>query len=283
MLKRFDEAMADYDRALALRPDYAEAHTNLGVTLHALKRFDDALQSHERALAVRPDFAEAHYNEGLCRLLIGDFDRGWAEHEWWRETEQLQARQAEFRAAAMDRIAGDRRQDYSASCRARLWRHHSVLPLRTAGRSVGRARDPRGARGAARFDTTQSRWRGAGGGERRHRAAVRYALPFPQPAVGVRHSARDDTARNALSARIRASGGELGRAAAAKNASAHRLGLVRPAGAQQRSKSLDRSRLVFVAAGGDRRDARQPATRGSRCGCSRFASNGATLFISAKS
>jgi tetratricopeptide (TPR) repeat protein len=85
VLKRFDEALADYDRALALQPDNADAHTNLGVTLHTLKRFDEALQCYERALAARPDFAEAHYNEGLSRLLTGDFDRGWAKHDWWRE------------------------------------------------------------------------------------------------------------------------------------------------------------------------------------------------------
>src|ERR1700688_3705926 len=112
---------------------------------------------------------------------------------------------------------------------------------------------------------------GAGGIEGRHRAAVRYALSIPQPALGVRHAARDDTARNALSARIGASGGELERAAAARKASPHRPGLVPPGGAQQRSKSFDRSRLVFVAASGKRRDTRQPATRGSRRGRSRFA------------
>ena len=44
VLKRFDEATADYDRALALRPDYAEAHTYRGVNLHVLRRFDEALR-----------------------------------------------------------------------------------------------------------------------------------------------------------------------------------------------------------------------------------------------
>ena len=82
--------------------------------------------------------------------------------------------------------------------------------------------------------------RGADRIERRAVAGFRYALPNAQPAVGVRHGARDDPARDALSACIRASGGELERAAAAKNASAHRLGLVWPAGAQQRSnRSID--------------------------------------------
>ena len=96
MLKRFDEALAQYDRALALRPDYAEAHTNRGVTLHTLKRFDEALQCYARAIAARPDFAEAHYNEGLCRLLTGDFDRGWAKHEWWRDIEQFKRSKRNF-------------------------------------------------------------------------------------------------------------------------------------------------------------------------------------------
>jgi tetratricopeptide (TPR) repeat protein len=96
VLKRFDEASANYDRALALRPDYPEAHTSLGVTLHALKRFDEELRCYERALAVRPDFVEAHYNRALCRLLIGDFDRGWAEHEWRWQTEQFKHSRGNF-------------------------------------------------------------------------------------------------------------------------------------------------------------------------------------------
>ena len=70
---RFEEALASYDRAIALRPDYAEALTNRGVTLHDLKRFDEALASYARAIACAPDYAEAHYHEAMCRLLIGDF------------------------------------------------------------------------------------------------------------------------------------------------------------------------------------------------------------------
>jgi tetratricopeptide (TPR) repeat protein len=64
-LKRFDEALANYERALAVRPDYAEALNNLGVALHALKRFDEALERYERALAARPDYARALYNRGV--------------------------------------------------------------------------------------------------------------------------------------------------------------------------------------------------------------------------
>ena len=70
-----------------MRPDYAEALSNRGVTLQELKRFEEALASYDRALTVRPDYAEAHWNEALLRLLIGDFSRGWEKYEWrWKKS-----------------------------------------------------------------------------------------------------------------------------------------------------------------------------------------------------
>ena len=41
-LGKNDLALATYNRALALRPDHAEALYNCGNTLTALKRFDEA-------------------------------------------------------------------------------------------------------------------------------------------------------------------------------------------------------------------------------------------------
>jgi tetratricopeptide (TPR) repeat protein len=73
-LKRFEEALASYDRALILRPDYAEALSNRGLSLHALKRFEEALASHDRALILRPDFAEALCNRGFTLHALKRFN-----------------------------------------------------------------------------------------------------------------------------------------------------------------------------------------------------------------
>ena len=40
---------------------------------------------YQRALSLKPDYAEAHYNRSLLLLLLGDFAQGWGEYEWrWR-------------------------------------------------------------------------------------------------------------------------------------------------------------------------------------------------------
>ena len=63
-LKRLEEALASYDKALAIRPDYAEALNNRGNALHDLKRPEEALASYDKALAIKPDYAEALNNRG---------------------------------------------------------------------------------------------------------------------------------------------------------------------------------------------------------------------------
>src|ERR1035437_6506033 len=63
-LKRYEEALASYDRALTVQSDYAEAFFNRGRTLKELKRFEEALASYDRALMLRPDYAEAFSKRG---------------------------------------------------------------------------------------------------------------------------------------------------------------------------------------------------------------------------
>jgi tetratricopeptide (TPR) repeat protein len=63
--KRFDDALASYDRALAARPAYAEALYNRANTLKELKRFDEALAGYDRAIALQPNLAVAHCNRGV--------------------------------------------------------------------------------------------------------------------------------------------------------------------------------------------------------------------------
>jgi tetratricopeptide (TPR) repeat protein len=80
-LQRFDAALASFDRAVAVRPDHAEAYYNRANTLHALKRFDEALASFDRALALRPNYVEALINRGVTLHALARFGDALASYE----------------------------------------------------------------------------------------------------------------------------------------------------------------------------------------------------------
>lgn len=58
-------AIAAYQEALRLKPDFAEAHLNLGHAFLHTGRAEEALASYRDAVRVRPDFALGHYAIGL--------------------------------------------------------------------------------------------------------------------------------------------------------------------------------------------------------------------------
>jgi predicted O-linked N-acetylglucosamine transferase (SPINDLY family) len=71
-LGRLEAAVASYGAALSIKPDYAEAHSNLGSALKDLGRLDDAAASYGAALRIKPDYAEAHSNLGAALNAMGN-------------------------------------------------------------------------------------------------------------------------------------------------------------------------------------------------------------------
>ena len=67
---RFDDAIAHYQRAIALRPDYSPAQNNLGTALRAEGRLEEAAAAYRRAIELRGEYPEAHYN--LANVLTDE-------------------------------------------------------------------------------------------------------------------------------------------------------------------------------------------------------------------
>jgi len=80
------EAIAQYEQALRLNPDFAEAHGNLGVALARMGRSEDAIGQYEQALDLKPDYAEGHYNLGNSLMQAG---RPRDAMEQWGEAARL--------------------------------------------------------------------------------------------------------------------------------------------------------------------------------------------------
>jgi len=78
---RQEDALASYDRALAIRPDEPQALSNRGVTLGELGRHEEALASYEKALALRPDYAPALSNRGNALRALKRFDEALAVYD----------------------------------------------------------------------------------------------------------------------------------------------------------------------------------------------------------
>jgi len=64
VLNRPLEALAGYEQALALKPAWPQAENNYGTVLHAVGRHEDALAAYDRALTMAPDDVEALSNRG---------------------------------------------------------------------------------------------------------------------------------------------------------------------------------------------------------------------------
>jgi tetratricopeptide (TPR) repeat protein len=79
-MMRYADALANYDKAIALKHDYADAYHNRGATLCELKRYDDALASCHKAIALKPDSAEAYINQGSILDVMQRYDDALASY-----------------------------------------------------------------------------------------------------------------------------------------------------------------------------------------------------------
>ena len=69
---KLDEAIASYQKAIAIEPDYVKAHNNLGYAYSKQGKYDLAIESHQKAISIKPDYAAAHYNLAHAYSLKGE-------------------------------------------------------------------------------------------------------------------------------------------------------------------------------------------------------------------
>jgi serine/threonine-protein kinase len=68
---RYGEAEAVYREAIRLRPEWGEAHSNLGAALNGQQKHDQAEAACRKALELKPDLAEAYCNLGNALVHQG--------------------------------------------------------------------------------------------------------------------------------------------------------------------------------------------------------------------
>lgn len=83
---QYAEAEACMLRALSIQPNHADSYVNLGFLYYMQQRPASLVEyNYQRAIALKPDLAQAHVNLSHCLLRRGAFAAGWAEQEWrWK-------------------------------------------------------------------------------------------------------------------------------------------------------------------------------------------------------
>lgn len=78
---QFQEARDDFRKAIALKPDYAEAYNNLGNAFKEDNEIDAAILSYNRAISITPDYTDAHCNAGNALREKGLFGEALIAHK----------------------------------------------------------------------------------------------------------------------------------------------------------------------------------------------------------
>ena len=72
---KFDQAIVNYDKALAIAPNDTDVLVDKGIALGELKKFDQAIVDYDKALAIDPNDTRALGNKGHALLRLEKFDQ----------------------------------------------------------------------------------------------------------------------------------------------------------------------------------------------------------------
>ena len=79
--EQYAKAIASYDKALEIKPDYHDAWYNRGIALGNLGRWEEAIASYDKALEIKPDDHEAWYNRGIALRNLGRLEEAIASYD----------------------------------------------------------------------------------------------------------------------------------------------------------------------------------------------------------
>ena len=69
------ESVQAFNEVVKLRPDYADAYTNIGLTEIVWEKYESARKAINKALSINPNSARATYYDGLLQRRAGNSER----------------------------------------------------------------------------------------------------------------------------------------------------------------------------------------------------------------
>jgi tetratricopeptide (TPR) repeat protein len=77
----YDRAIADYDMTIRLKPGFAQAFHSRGLAEQKRGSYGRAIEDYDMAIRLRPDFAQAFHSRGIVRHGRGAYDRAIEDYD----------------------------------------------------------------------------------------------------------------------------------------------------------------------------------------------------------
>jgi tetratricopeptide (TPR) repeat protein len=71
-LKKYHKALNDLEEALEINSNYFEAYNHLGIVNYWLDNYEDAINCYTRAISLNPSYATPYFNRAIVYLFLGE-------------------------------------------------------------------------------------------------------------------------------------------------------------------------------------------------------------------
>src|SRR3989304_8309612 len=79
---KFEQALNAYQNILKLFQHSSAVYYNIGFTLVELTRYHEAIEEFRKSLALKPDSLDTRLSLATALLAVGNYEEGWPASEW---------------------------------------------------------------------------------------------------------------------------------------------------------------------------------------------------------
>ena len=73
-LRQYERAIVDLNKAIALKPDYVDAYCSRGYSKAGLHKYKEAIADFNKAIALKPDCTEAYFSRGSSNIQLRQYE-----------------------------------------------------------------------------------------------------------------------------------------------------------------------------------------------------------------
>jgi tetratricopeptide (TPR) repeat protein len=78
--QRYDEAIAEFNKAIEIDPDFADAYYNRGIANSKKGNLNQAISDYTKAIQINPNDSDSYYNRGLVYHKKNDFNQAISDY-----------------------------------------------------------------------------------------------------------------------------------------------------------------------------------------------------------